>query len=63
MKNQGLTRAHKWLLGVGLVLIVTAEIVKRLPMSERETVIVGASEVILAMLVGIAFGVASSSQE
>lgn len=44
-------------------MIAIAEVVKRLPMSERETVIVGASEVILAMLVGIAFGIAYSSQE
>jgi len=32
-------------------------------MSERETVIVGAAEVLLAMLVGIAFGVASTTQD
>ena len=63
MKNRGLTRAHKWLLGLSVVLIAIAEVVKRLPMSERETVIVGASEVIIAMLVGIAFGIAYSSQE
>ena len=63
MKDRGITRAQKWLLGLSLILIAAAEVVKRLPMSERETVLIGASEVILAMVVGIAFGVASSSQE
>lgn len=63
MKNRGLSPAHKWLLGLSVVLIAIAEVVKRLPMSERETVIVGAAEVILAMLIGIAFGIAYSSQE
>lgn len=63
MKNRGLTRSQKWLLGLSLVLIAVAEAVRRWPMPERETVIVGAAEVLLAMLVGIAFGVASSAKD
>jgi hypothetical protein len=52
----GLSKAQKWLLiGCGALLVV-AEVIRRVPMSEKVTMAVGLTELILAVAAGIAFG-------
>ena len=52
----GLSKAQKWLLvGCG-VLLVVAEVIKRVPMNEKITMVVGLTEMILAIAAGVAFG-------
>ena len=52
----GLSKAQKWLLvGCGM-LLVAAELIKRVPMSAKATMAVGLTELILAVAAGVAFG-------
>ena len=56
----GLSKAQKHLLFWSVGLLVFAEIIKRVPMSEKTTMMVGLTELILAILAGVAFGFAAS---
>jgi hypothetical protein len=55
-----MSRMQKILLAGGIVLLILAEVVKRVPMSQRTTVIVGAIEVLLAIAIGSAFGLTAT---
>jgi hypothetical protein len=62
LETMGLSKAQKWLLvGTG-VLLVLAEVIKRVPLSEKITMAVGLTELILAVAAGIAFGFAASKR-
>ena len=52
----GLSKAQIWLLVACGALLVAAEIIKRVPMSEKVTMAVGLTELILAIAAGVAFG-------
>lgn len=61
MKNSGLSKTQKRLLVLSAGLILLAEIVRRIPMREEIVVFVGAFEIVVAVLIGIGFGVATTS--
>lgn len=61
MKNPGLSKTQKRLLALSAGLILLAEIVRRIPMREEITVIAGAFEIVVAVLIGIGFGVATTN--
>ena len=52
----GLSKAQRWLLLACGALLIVAEVIKRVPMSERVTMAVGLTELILAVAAGVAFG-------
>lgn len=54
-----MSRVQKVLLAGSVGLLVLAEVFKRVPMSPKTTVIVGAAEVLLAIAIGTAFGLAA----
>jgi hypothetical protein len=58
----GLSKAQKWLLVGSGIFLLLAEVIKRVPMSEKITMAVGLTELILAIAAGIAFGFAASKR-
>ena len=58
----GLSKAQKHLLIWSGGLLVLAEIIKRVPMSEKATMAIGFIELILATCAGVAFGFAASKR-
>ena len=58
----GLSKAQKHLLIWSGALLVLAEIIKRVPMGAKTTMMVGLIELILAIRAGIAFGFAASKR-
>lgn len=56
-----MSRTQKLLLALGVALLVGAEIIKRISLSENGTMIAGLVEVLLAIAIGIAFGFTKSS--
>lgn len=63
MKERRMSGAQRWLLALSLVLILIAEALRHTPMPERTTIIVGAAEVLMAMIVGASFAIAASSRD
>lgn len=55
-----MSKTQKWLLALSLAVLILAEIAKRLAVSEKTAVIIGAIEVILALAAGAAFGLAAT---
>jgi len=53
----GLTKTQKWLLAVSACLLAVAEVIRRIPMDRRTVVFVGVGEMLMALSLGIAFGV------
>lgn len=60
MRNSGLSTTQKRLLVLSAGLILLAEVVRRIPLREEITVFVGAFEIVVAVLIGIGFGVSTT---
>jgi hypothetical protein len=58
----GLSRAQKLLLAWGICFILVAEVVKHLDVSQKAATLIGLVEVALAIVTGIAFGVAQTAR-
>jgi hypothetical protein len=58
-----MSQTHKLLLLLSVALLVGAEIIKRRPVSEKATFIIGLVEVIIAIGIGIAFGLTKKRDE
>lgn len=54
-----MTRFQKYLLALSVLLIVLAEIVKRVSMPEKATILVGLAEIAIAAGVGLVFGIST----
>jgi hypothetical protein len=55
-----MSKTQKWLLALGLLLLLLAEGARRLPVSAKSAVVIGAAEVILAAAFGVAFALAAT---
>jgi hypothetical protein len=55
-----MSKTQRWLLALGVMALLLAEGARRLPVSEKSAVVIGAVEVILAVAFGVAFGLAAT---
>ncbi len=58
-----MSKTQKLLLVLSVAFLVAAEIIKRLPLSEKATLIVGLIEILVAIAVGFAFGITRNQDE
>jgi hypothetical protein len=56
MSLQQMTKAYKILIAWSALALASAEALKQLPISDKATLLVGAVEIVLAVITGIAFG-------
>ena len=58
-----MSKTQKLLLVLSVAFLVAAEIIKRLPLSEKATLIVGLVEILVAIAIGFAFGITRNQGE
>jgi len=54
-----MTKFQKYLLAISALLLMLSEVVKRIPISEKAMIFVGAAEILIAAGVGLAFGIST----